>query len=402
MRLRKLSVAMMHPLASTDQLSQRFTHFKQLRETTPLLYDDATQRWHVFRYADALQVLTDTNRFAPTGFDHASLPTFASNNDVALPRWQVVRVLVRQAAPPRLAAQLTPQIMSTAQALLDRSRPLGTLDVIGDLAAPLSVAVSAQLLGVPLEQRQRFTYWMDVLGAGQVTTHDALWPDAEPNGAVTAAAKELTAYLAQMLEERRRRPLDDLIGRLLACEVNGNRLREPEIIAWCSMFLLASHATATHLLGNAVLCLSDHPEVIARLRHQPPPIYSTVEEALRYLPPVWNAIRVTTTDVTLSGQRIPTQAQLCVWVASANRDADYFPNPDRFDIERIPNRHLSLSYGSRGDLAPALARRMARSTLTMLVKALPNLKRVSDGALEVIGGSSFFGLKRLPVAFTPS
>jgi cytochrome P450 len=168
------------------------------------------------------------------------------------------------------------------------------------------------------------------------------------------------------------------------------------------MLLLAGHAAATHLLGNAVLCLTDHPEVVARLRHEPPPIYSTVEEVLRYLPPVLNVIRMTTTDVTLGAQHIPARAQVWVSIASANRDAKQFPNPDRFDIERIPNRHLSLSYGSSADLVAALVRQIARSTLTTWAKLLPNLKRVPDGVLEVTESSSFFGVKRLPVTFTPS
>ena len=394
--------SMMHPLVSTDQLAQRFARFKQLRETTPMVYDDATQRWHVFGYVDALRVLTDTNHFAPAGCDGVSLPLFASSGAIVPPRQQLVRTLVRQAAPLRLVAELTPHITATARALLGRARPLGMLDVIGDLAAPLSVAVFAELLGIPVEHRQRLTQWLDALGADQVTAHGALWPDAAPHGAAAAALRELAAYVAHLLEERRRQPLRDLISRMLAAEVDGNRLREPEVLACCCLLLVAGHATATHLLGNAVLCLTDHPEAIARLHHELPPVTSTVEEVLRYLPPVWNVMRMTTTDVTLGVQRVAAQAQVCVWVASANRDAEHFPYPDQFDIERVPNRHLSLSYGSQADLVAALARQQARSTLKLLVKLLPNLKRVSDGPLELIERSSFFGVKRIPVAFTPS
>ena len=395
-------VSMMHPLVSTGQLAQRFARFKRLRETTPVVYDEVTQCWHVFRYADALRVLTDTNRFASAGFDAASLPPFASNSTMDPSRQQLVRALLRQAAPLRLVAELTPHITATAQALLDRVLPTGTLDVIGDLAAPLSVAVFAELLGIPVEHRQRLTQWFDALGADPVTAHGALWPNAALHSTTTAAVQELAAYIAQLLEERRHQPLHDLIGHLLSAEVDGNRLRESEVLACCCQLLVAGHATATHLLGNAVLCLTDHPEAIARLHHELPPIYSTLEEVLRYLPPVWNVVRMTTTDVTLSAQRIPAQAQVCVWIVSANRDAQHFPNPDQFDIERIPNRHLSLSYGSSADLVAALARQQARRTLKLLVKLLPNLKRVSDGPLEVIERSSFFGVKRLPVAFTPS
>ncbi len=158
----------------------------------------------------------------------------------------------------------------------------------------------------------------------------------------------------------------------------------------------------THLLGNALLCLIEHPEVIARLRHEPPPVYSTVEEVLRYLPPVWYVARTTAADVRLGAQRIPAQAQVWVWLASANRDAEQFPNPDQFDIERIPNRHLSFGHRRHAWLGATVARQVASSTLTILVNLLPNLKRVLDSGIEVVGSSTFFGLKHLPITFTQS
>jgi cytochrome P450 len=235
-----------------------------------------------------------------------------------------------------------------------------------------------------------------------VTAHGALRSDADSHRAAAAAPRALAAYVGQLLAERRRQPLRDLISRLLAAEVDGNRLRESEVVACCCALLLAGHATATHLLGNAVLCLTEHPEVIAHLHHEPPPVYSTVDEVWRYLPPVWNVARTTLTDVQLGPQRIPAQAQVWVWIASANRDAEQFPNPDRFDIERIPNRHLSFGHRSHAWLGATVARQAASSTLTMLVKLLPNLKRVLDSSPEVVESSTFFGVKRLPVVFTPS
>jgi cytochrome P450 len=392
---------MMYPPTSTDQLAQSFARFKQLRETTPVLYDDATQHWHVFRYADALQVLTDPKRFAPIGYDGASLPLL-TNSMIDLSRQPLVRRLVRQATPPRLVIELMPHITATAQALLDQARPLGMLDAIGDLAAPLSMAVFAELLGIPVERRLRLTHWLEALNADQVTAHGTLRTEAPLHRAAAAATQELADYIAQLLEERRRHPLRDLISCLLAAEVDGNRLRDSEIVACCCALLFAGHTTATHLLGNAVLCLTEYPEVIAHLRHEPPPVYSTVEEVLRYLPPVWNVARTTLADIQLGEQRIPAEAHVWVWIVSANRDALQFPNPDQFDIERIPNRHLSFGDRSHAWLGAALARQTAGRALTMLVKLLPNLKRMRDSGLEVVSSSTFFGVKRLPIAFRPS
>src|SRR5205085_9180782 len=127
-----------------------------------------TQCWHVFRYADALQVLTAPQHFAPIGYDGASLPLL-TNSMIDPSRQPLVRTLVRQATPPRLVIALRPHITATAQALLDQVRPLGMLDVIGDLAAPLSMAAFAELLGIPLEHRLRLTHWLEALSADQVT-----------------------------------------------------------------------------------------------------------------------------------------------------------------------------------------------------------------------------------------
>src|SRR5260221_3145489 len=177
---------MMYPPTSTAQLAQSFARFKQLRETTPVLYDDATQHWHVFRYDDALQVLTDPQHFAPIGYDGASLPLL-TNSMIDPSRQRLVRTLVRQATPPRLVIDLKPHITATAQALLDRARPLGMLDVIGDLAAPLSMAVFAELVGIPVEHHLRLTHWLEALNADQVTAHDTLRTDAPLHTTASAA-----------------------------------------------------------------------------------------------------------------------------------------------------------------------------------------------------------------------
>src|SRR5262249_23436495 len=155
-------------------------------------------------------------------------------------------------------------------------------------------------------------------------------------------------------------------------------------------------------LGNAVLCLTMYPEVKVRLLQDPAPIYSTIEEMLRFLPPVWMVPRTTTREVALRGQNIPAGARICAWIVSANRDELYFSAPDIFDIERVPNRHLSFGYGNHFQFDAALARLLAEASLTALASRLPGLKSLPGQHLDVVDNPSIFGVQHLYVTYSPA
>jgi cytochrome P450 len=138
------------------------------------------------------------------------------------------------------------------------------------------------------------------------------------------------------------------------------------------------------------------------LHQDPAPIYSTIEEALRYLPPVWVVTRITTEEVALGGQSIPAQARICAWIVSANRDESRFSSPDTFDIERVPNRHLSFGYGKGFHFDTALARLLAEVSLTSLLDYLPGLQLLPGQRLEMVDNPAIFGVKHLYVTFSPT
>lgn len=391
--------------ATTDQLAESFARFQKMREAEPVLYDAASRSWHLFRYADVLQVLTDTTRFACVETEVKASP--GATRIMALdppPSWRV-RTRLLQALTPRAVNRLAPRIVERAHTLLDRIRPMGTMEVIGDLAAPLSLSALADLVGIPAAHRSAFELWADALleGLGQECAKETVRAHTQP--AVIRAMHDLSAFFTELLEQHRcapqQEPHRDLISTLLAVSGDGDPLSVSEVMAGVRLVLEIGYSPATHLLGNALLCLAAHPQVIDQLRKPPAPIYSTIEEVLRSLPPIWAEFRTTTAEVTLSSKCIPAQERVCAWIVSANRDARQFLHPDRFDIERIPNRHLSLRCGMQAQLAGALARLEATTTIPLLLEQCADLKRVDDRPLAVVESPTIFGMKRLPITFVP-
>ena len=357
------------PLTRADEhpplpapIAVRLGSFRHKRETEPVEYDDHADTWHVYRYADVLRVLTDARHFGAARGAHSyfsALSAFSPSPPINTQRHAVVRTLLQEALDPRTVLQLQPYVEHTAGELLDPLLAAGKLEVMRDLARPLATAVLVELLGVPVDDRAHLD-----------------WSPAYTARLVTAAASDLQAQA----------PQQNLIGRLLSVEVGGDRLTVDEVTAACYCFMTAAHRALADLLGNTLLLLSLYPEVLARLQREPAPVYSTVEEALRYLPPVWTAQRtvIAPHPLALAGQDLPPGAQVCAWRISANHDPAQFAQPDHFDIERIPNRHLSFAdNGPFSRLGAGLARLVDRLALTAIAQRISDLELTPGNPVAV-------------------
>ncbi len=164
--------------------------------------------------------------------------------------------------------------------------------------------------------------------------------------------------------------------------------------------MAAGQETTKNLIANAVVCFTDYPDTMERLIREPALMPTAIEEVLRYLPPVWFLFRQTRTDVELAGQHIPANQVVLNWIASANRDSSRFPDPDHFDIEREPNRHLAFGYGIHFCVGAPLARLEARIALSMMLEQLKDLQRVKDVPIMVRTGIVFV-IRSLPMTFQP-
>ncbi|MEO6891433.1 MAG: cytochrome P450 [Ktedonobacteraceae bacterium] len=275
---------------------------------------------------------------------------------------------------------------------MDKVREQGKMDVVADMAFPLPAKVIAELLGVPAEDWDIFQRW------ARVDSSELAVSRQEAGCSMQA---EMSDYFSALLKERRRVPREDLISTLSTAEVDGERLSEYDLVNFCTLLLAAGQETTKNLIANAIVCFTDHPEAMDRLIREPALMPTAIEEVLRYLPPVWFLFRQTKTDVDLASQHIPANQVVLTWLASANRDPAQFPDPDRFDITREPNRHLAFGHGIHFCVGAPLARLEAKIALPMMLDQLKNLQRVEGVPITVHTGIVFV-IRSLPVTFQPS
>lgn len=384
-----------------EELHAPYAWYRTMRATQPVFQTPTWGGWQVFGYADVSRVLSEYATFSSDnqrmaqfeGAEGEMNPIGASIIRMDPPRHRQLRNLVTQAFTPRMVAQLEPRITAITHDLLDHVVPEGKMDVVHDLAYPLPVTVISELLGIPAELREDFKRWSDALVSGDESTSE------EEQKALFQEVQGMYDYFAEVLEERRQHPQNDLVSALLAAEVEGQRLSNVELLGFCGLLLVAGNETTTNLLGNMMLCFDEHPEVVERLRAQRDLVPKAIEEVLRYYSPVKAMVRVTTTETMLGNQRIGPDQFILAWIGSANRDEAEFPDADRFDIEREPNRHIAFGRGIHFCLGAPLARLEAKVALNAMLDRLPGSWQLANTQLEMIKSFIVFGAKHLPMTW---
>jgi cytochrome P450 len=384
------------PRATAELLRLPLDWYREMREGPGISFDGKFKSWNVFRYDDVSRVLNDHATFSserPVTPEQPGLPSIVGMDP---PRHRKLRGLVNQAFTPRGVEQLAPRITEVAHALLDRVIDRGELDVMQDFAYPLPITIIAELLGIPVEEQATFRRWSETLISGPRTDAMRGRSYAEER---SANLRDLNDYFLRKLAERRADPRQDLMSRLLAAEVDGERLSDHELLEFCRLLLIAGYETTAYLVGSALLCLEDHPDIAAEVRADPALLPGAVEEALRCFPSVAGTMRLATTDTRVAEQEIAAGQSVIVWLGSANYDAQHFAEPERFDIRRAPNRHLAFGFGVHFCVGAPLARLEARIAIGLLLEKLPGLRRVRDRPLEAMESPFIFGVRRFPATF---
>ena len=374
-----------------DQALNPFPWYRSMREARPVYYNPQHRFWQVFRYDDVQRVLSDYTSFSSAfgGGGQGRDPLSSSLISMDPPRHRQLRNLVTQAFTPRSVAQLSERITAIINELLDQVAARGHMDIVDDLSYPLPVIVIAEMLGIPQEDRERFKVWSDaVVGA---TYPERGNPQAE-----------MSEYFLDMIQQRSREPQNDLISALLDAQIDGQHLNQRELLGFCILLLVAGNETTTNLIGNALLCFDEHPEVMEELRAEPALVPGAIEEVLRYRSPVQYMYRRAIADITIGDHEMRAGQMVLAWIGSANRDEAQFPNPDYFDIRRTPNRHIAFGHGIHFCLGAPLARLEAKIALTMLLERFHEIKRVPGVPLEATGSDLVFGVKHLPITFRQS
>jgi len=362
-----------------------FPWYRLMRAQAPVFFEPDRQLWHAFRYADVQRVLSEHADFSSqfAGGDDTALSSSLIATDP--PRHRQLRALVSQAFTPRAVDDLAPRIAAITDELLDQVAGSGRMDVVQDLAYPLPVIVIAELLGVPADERDQFKTWSDAI--------------TSTTGEGPRAQQAMASYFAKLIEERRRRPRQDLVSALMAAQIEGEHLSVPELLGFCVLLLVAGNETTTNLIANAVLCFDESPGVFDELRQDPQLLPAAIEEVLRFRSPVQSMFRVVARPTTLGGQSLQPGQSVLAWIGSANRDEQVFPDADRFDLRRNPNKHLAFGNGIHFCLGAPLARLEARIALAALLRRLPELHRAPESHLEPQDSFIVFGVKSLPVSF---
>ena len=280
-----------------------------------------------------------------------------------------LRSLVTKAFTVRRVEALRPYVQGIADTLLDRVQGAKTIDVLAALAHPLPSLVICEMLGVPESDRPQFSRWTEDIAF-------LLLPPVPLHRleAGEAAAAEFMTYVRDLIAHRRATPADDLLSALIAAEEHGDRLSIDELIANVVFLFSAGHQTTRDLVGNGLLALLRHPDQKRRIAADPSRLPALVEECLRYDPSVTATTRRARDDTTIAGTPIAAGDRLILSITGANRDPARFPDPDRFDIDRLNNEPLAFGGGIHYCLGAALARAEAQIVFGTLLRRYPKLE----------------------------
>jgi cytochrome P450 len=368
--------------------------YARLREQEPVSYYEPTNQWLIARHADVDALLRD-RRLGRTYLHLGTHEEFGREPwpDWHEPFWRVVgaglldveppvhtrlRRLVSRAFTPRMVESLRPRIRRIATELAERFAERGGGDVIAEVAEPLPVTVIADMLGVPESDRRLLRPWSaDMCGMYELN------PSVEVQRTAVRAAEEFAAYLRELAAARRADPGDDLISALAQVVDDGDRLTEDELIGTCVLLLNAGHEATVNATGNSWWALFRNPDQLDRLRAAVRDgderlVGLAVEELLRWDTPAQMFERWVLEDITVGGVRIPRGNEVALLFGSANRDPEVFDDPDRLDLGRDPNPHISFGLGIHYCLGAPLAKIELAESFSALLRAAPGLELAAE------------------------
>ncbi len=395
----------------SDFITDPYRAYSYLRAAAPVYWMDRfrTGAWLVTRYADVLTGLHDARLSSQRSHNlTAALPSatqteFATFNRI-FSKWMLfldppehsrIRKLLNKEFTPNMIQRLRPRIQRVVDSLLDDVAGKSEIEFMTEFANPLPVRVIAEMLGIPAEDQRDFQVWSDDLASffGNATSTVDTARRAQ-NSLVS-----LTEYFRAMLPERRAHKGDDLVSLLLRVEEEGEMLTGEELLAQCTLLLVAGHETTRNLLGNGLLALLQHPVQFAKLKEDPALINSAVREFARFDSPVQFSGRAATEDFTWHDQEIRKGQTVILLLASANHDPAKFSEPEKLDISRDEGMPLSFGHGTHFCIGASLAYTEAEIAFTTLLERASGLILLDD-VPAWRQNLSFRGLSRLPLSLS--
>jgi cytochrome P450 len=405
---------------------------RQLRHEAPVSYHPGTEIsngfWSLTKYEDIRFVSRNPNLFisskgiAGPGLRPEALAAMMAEDPEAAqrqaaaggavsiitmdpPRHVKMRRLVNKGFTPRAVNAMEDQIRAITNTILDRIAAKGSCDFVLEVSSQLPLAVICGMMG--LEEKHwpmMFEFTNKVLGSGDPEYQTDI-PEAERGTGAAARQTGMTgrnqmiAFFAERLAQVRAHPGTDLVSILVESEVEGEKLTEFDILAFCFLLILAGNETTRNAISGGLQVLCEHPDEKARLLADMSLVDSAVEEILRWTSPLHHMSRSVTADVEIRGELLREGDRLLMWYPSANRDEDIFDDPYRFDITRTPNEHLAFGIGEHFCLGAGFARKELKVMFQELFRRFPDIEVSGPG--ERLRSNFINGVKHLPVRYTP-
>ncbi len=377
----------LYHLLDPEVLANPYPLYHRLRSHDPVHWDPYLHAWIVTKYEDVITVLhkfSADRTPSPEYFEALGAPEVGPIAKVMVkqmlfmdpPSHTRLRKLAGSAFVPARVRVLRDHIQQIATRLIDDiiARNDGRIDLLADFAEPLPAIVTAEMLGVPVDDHVKLKDWSvtfaEMLGNFQ---HN---PDRLPG--VLRAVEGLTDYFHKAIVEQRDRPRTGLINDLLTAEVDGDKLTDEEVVATCIVTMVGGLETTTNLITNGMLSLLRNPAEMSRLRGDLSIIPTAVEELLRYESPSQHTARLAPDDVELGGKQIKKRQAVIAVMAAGNRDPGRFADPDRLDLTRADNKHLAFGWAAHFCFGAPLARVEGQISFDSLLRRFTKLEMVDE------------------------
>ncbi|MCU1456503.1 MAG: hypothetical protein JWL73_595 [Actinomycetia bacterium] len=385
-----------------DSMAGSNAAWAAVREECPVMWSPRNGgHWTIAGYEDVAAVFRDWETFSSerTDPERSSVSIGAANipllipEEIDPPRWKPLRRILAELLSPNAVERLRPRVEHWVTHTIDQFIERGEAELAHDLSVPVPSLVTMEWLGWPAEE---------AAGAASVFHDMAKFQHGTPEYAAGAARFQwLMEQVSKELVARRESPRDDALTAIALYEVDGEQL--PQEVAEAIVFMTIGGGvdTTTALTSAALVHLGTHPEDRQRLIDDPSLIDSATEEFLRFYPPARTHARTVTTDVEFAGCPMHAGDRVLVSEISANRDESAFPDPDTFDIDRFPNRHISFGVGIHRCPGSHLARLEFKTSIREVLRRLPDFVLDQDAVVEYPNWSVIGGWGSIPVTFTP-
>ena len=385
----------------------------RLRREEPVYWAeqaDTESFWAITRHEDIQAIERDARTFINSkGVTIGKAGDFKTTAAVGIPMMLMMdapehnkyRGVVRRRFTAHAMAELDAHIVAKCRTIADdvvRTRIAAAaehrnFDYVTSIAARLPLDVILELLGVPTDDRDQMFIWSNqIIGSSDPEYGD----QAAPEQVLSKARIEIFGYFSQHVASRRVAPKDDLVSLLVGARIDGEPMRDLDILGFCFLLMIAGNETTRNAASGALLALMENPEEMHALRTDAALMPTAIEELLRWVSPIIYMSRTVTSDITVHGKKMACGDKVVLFYPSANRDEGVFTNPFRLDLTRTPNNHLTFGFGRHHCLGNELARIELRAVITETLRTFPDIRLA--GPISRLRSNFVGGIKRMPVA----